>query len=91
MFLEANACGLPVIAGQDGGSRDAVRDGENGLVVDGRSVEAIETAMRRLYQDAPRRHASAAGGLRVAAASGWQSRSRQFLALCGAGPACGAR
>ncbi len=90
VFLEANACGLPVIAGQDGGSRDAVRDGENGLVVDGRSVDAIEAAMRRLYEDAPLRRAIAANGLRVATTSGWKSRSRQFLALCGVDPAPGA-
>lgn len=83
VFLEANACGLPVIAGRDGGSRDAVRDGENGLVVDGRSVAAIEAAMRLLHDDASLRRIIAANGLRVAAASGWESRSRQFLALCG--------
>ena len=83
VFLEANACGLPVIAGRDGGSRDAVRDRENGLVVDGRSVDAIEAAMRLLHDDASLRRSIAANGLRVAAASGWESRSRQFLALCG--------
>ena len=38
VFLEANASGLPVIAGQDGGSADAVRHGDNGLVVDGHTT-----------------------------------------------------
>ena len=31
VFLEANACGLPVIAGRAGGSVDAVTDMVNGL------------------------------------------------------------
>ena len=39
VFLEANAAGIPVIAGQDGGSIDAVKHGVNGLVVDGSSVD----------------------------------------------------
>ena len=33
VFLEANACGLPVIAGRAGGSVDAVTDQVNGLLV----------------------------------------------------------
>ncbi len=90
VFLEANACGLPVIAGREGGSLDAVHDRENGLVVDGRSVVAIEAAMRQLYEDAALRHALAANGLRAAAACGWERPSRQFLALCGVGCASGA-
>ncbi|WP_419729314.1 glycosyltransferase family 4 protein [Lichenicola sp.] len=86
VFLEANACGLPVIAGCDGGSRDAVRSGENGLVVDGRSVTEIAAAMRRLVEDGAAREALAASGLRVAAGSGWESKSRQFLEVCGVDP-----
>ena len=35
VFLEANACGVPVIAGRAGGARDAVEDQVNGLTVDG--------------------------------------------------------
>ncbi len=84
-FLEANSCGLPVIAGRDGGSRDVVRDGETGLVVDGRSVDAIEVAMRRLYEDASLRRIIVEAGLRDAARREWESRSRRFLTLCGIG------
>ncbi|MGI5226381.1 glycosyltransferase family 4 protein [Actinoallomurus sp. CA-142502] len=41
VFLEAAAAGLPVLAGDSGGVPEAVRDGETGYVVDGRSVPAI--------------------------------------------------
>ena len=82
VFLEANASGLPVIAGRDGGSADAVRDGENGLVVDGNSVDAIEHAMDRLRVDATLRTALAAGGLAAARAADWSRRTEAFLEAC---------
>ena len=82
VFLEANGCGLPVIAGQDGGSTDAVRDGENGLVVDGRSVDAVAGAMRRLREDHVLYQAIRERGLAVAARSGWREKTAAFLRLC---------
>ena len=33
VMLEAMACGVPVVAGDSGGVRSAVRDGETGLVI----------------------------------------------------------
>lgn len=83
VFLEANACGLPVIAGRDGGSVDAVTDGDNGLVVDGHSVDAIAAAMNRLRHDAALRAALAQRGQAVAAAADWRSRVSSFLRACG--------
>lgn len=82
VFLEANAAGLPVIAGQDGGSVDAVKDGVNGLIVDGRSIDAIEAAMRRLHDDSALRTAIATSGTTLAAESDWQVKAQQFIAAC---------
>jgi phosphatidylinositol alpha-1,6-mannosyltransferase len=82
VFLEANACGLPVIAGRDGGSTDAVQHGENGLVVDGASVAEIAAAMRLLRKDAALRDRLRHGGMRIAAASGWAERANAFLQVC---------
>ena len=81
VFLEANACGLPVIAGSDGGSIDAVRDGINGLLVDGHSVDAIAEAMLALRRDPLLYDRLRAGGLDAAAAADWRHKARAFVAL----------
>ncbi len=83
VFLEANGCGLPVIAGRDGGTRDAVQDGVNGLVVDGQSVAAIAAAMLALIGDAALRARLARQGQAIAAAADWSGKAVTFLTACG--------
>jgi len=51
VYLEASASGLPVVAGDSGGAPDAVRDGETGYVVDGRSLPAIIDRVAALLAD----------------------------------------
>ncbi len=82
VFLEANACGLPVIAGSAGGSVDAVKDGLNGLVVDGDDTAAIAAAIIALFGDRPLRERLRAAGTEVAVASSWDRRIEQFLQFC---------
>ncbi len=82
VFLEANACGLPVIGGLDGGTGDAVKDGWNGVLVDGRSVPAIQAAMMRLREDAGLRARLAEGGRQAAAAADWGGKGESFVAAC---------
>jgi phosphatidylinositol alpha-1,6-mannosyltransferase len=54
VYLEASASGLPVVAGTSGGAPETVRDGETGLVVDGRSVPQIAEAVSQLLADRTR-------------------------------------
>jgi phosphatidylinositol alpha-1,6-mannosyltransferase len=50
-FVEAAACGLPSVAGDSGGVRSAVRDGETGLLVSPVDVAAIAGALELLLRD----------------------------------------
>jgi len=51
VFLEANGCGKPVVGGRAGGTTDAIRDGETGLLVDGYDVDAVVGAIEWLLTD----------------------------------------
>jgi glycosyltransferase involved in cell wall biosynthesis len=52
--LEANACGLPVVAIGEGGVRETVRDGFNGVVVSNRNPADIGAAVLGLLRDPKR-------------------------------------
>jgi glycosyltransferase involved in cell wall biosynthesis len=54
-FLEAAASGVPIIAGDSGGVRSAVRDGESGVIVAPEDVSAVVGALRTYLRDADRR------------------------------------
>lgn len=61
-FLEASSSGLPVLAGDSGGVRSAVRDGETGLVIPPTNVAAWVAAIRELLRDENRRAAVGRAG-----------------------------
>ncbi|WP_346622994.1 glycosyltransferase family 4 protein [Blastococcus montanus] len=62
VFLEAAACGLPVVAGTSGGAPEAVRQGVTGHVVDPRSPTAVAAALVRLLDDPDRARAMGKAG-----------------------------
>lgn len=72
-FIEASACGLPIVAGDSGGVRSAVRDGETGIVVDPTDVDAVTDALRTLLLDEElRARMGGAGRLAVETHYNWQ-------------------
>jgi phosphatidylinositol alpha-1,6-mannosyltransferase len=52
VFLEAGACGKPVIAGRSGGVEDAVLDGTTGILVNPVDSEEVAHALMRVLGDA---------------------------------------
>jgi len=51
VFIEASACGTPVVAGDAGGTASAVNNGVNGYRVDGNSLVAITATVHRLLAE----------------------------------------
>jgi phosphatidylinositol alpha-1,6-mannosyltransferase len=61
-FLEASASGLPVVAGDSGGVRSAVRDGVTGVVVPPESVDDISSAIQSFLRDPARAESFGSAG-----------------------------
>jgi phosphatidylinositol alpha-1,6-mannosyltransferase len=62
VFIEAAACGKPVVVGDSGGAREALVDGETGLLVDGTRVAAVAQAVGDLLADPDRARTMGAAG-----------------------------
>jgi len=72
VFIEAAACGKPVVVGDSGGAREALVDGETGILVDGARVEAVADAVASLLADPERAAAmGTAGRARVLRSHRW--------------------
>jgi phosphatidylinositol alpha-1,6-mannosyltransferase len=72
VFIEAAACGRPVVVGDSGGAREALVDGETGLLVDGADVDAVADSVAALLGDPERARAMGeAGRARVERAHRW--------------------
>ena len=71
VFLEAAAAGVRSICGNSGGQMEAVRDGETGLVVDGRESSDIAVALRKLANNAELRRQMGSNGRRWASGFDW--------------------
>ncbi|GAA1968942.1 glycosyltransferase family 4 protein [Kitasatospora viridis] len=82
VYLEASATGLPVLAGDSGGAPDAVREGETGYVVPGRSPERVAERLVRLLGDrALRERLGAAGRAWVEAEWRWELLAARLRGL----------
>jgi phosphatidylinositol alpha-1,6-mannosyltransferase len=79
VFIEAAACGRPVVVGDSGGARETVLHGETGLLVDGRDHAAVADAVATLLEDpAYARRLGKAGRARVEAHHTWTGAAEQL-------------
>ncbi len=90
--LEAGACGTPSVASDAPGLREAVVDGETGVLVPHGNVDALAGAIRRLVADSDLRERLGEGARRYAESLSWEATSaaveRVLLsAVCGKGAA----
>lgn len=80
VYLEANAHGLPVVAGAVGGAIDAVVAGETGLVVDPEDHVAVADALARLLRDPDLARRLARNGRARAETFTWASAAQRVEA-----------
>jgi phosphatidylinositol alpha-1,6-mannosyltransferase len=95
VFLEAAARGVPIVAGNVGGARDAVADGETGLLVDPEDERAVADAISSLLLDRDLAKRLGAAGAARARSFAWSEIGAQvqalLLELAGGGRRAGSR
>lgn len=82
VFLEAAACGLPVVGTTEGGVLDAVKDGENGLLADVSDVKPFYTdeidpfakAIITVLSDGALQERMKQASIAFAKSSGWKEK-----------------
>ena len=80
VYLEASACGLPVLGGDSGGAPDAVQPGVTGLVVNGKDTNAVANGLNQLL-DSDRKSIGQAGRNWAVAQWDWNLWANKFVAL----------
>ncbi len=82
VYLEAQATGVPAIAGRSGGAPETVRDGQTGSVVDGDDRDTIVAAVDHwLADEGARRAAGRAGRRWVTSRWSWPAIAERFAGL----------
>jgi len=76
--LEANACGVPVVASDVPGLRDSVRDGETGLMYDDGDVEELAEKLLLVLRDDHLRTRLSRGAVAFASEFRWE-RSAEVM------------
>jgi glycosyltransferase involved in cell wall biosynthesis len=79
--LEAAACGTPSVAFDVPGLRDAIRDGETGVLVHGDDPAALARALRRVLEDGALRQRLATGAIAWAGRFTWDGAAAEIGAL----------
>ena len=81
VFIEANACGKPVIGGRSGGALEAIVDGQTGLLVDPNNIDDLISALRSTLRDRALRQRMAQAALRHAQQFDWDNSVKLLRAV----------
>lgn len=88
VFLEASACGLPVVAGRSGGAPETVVEGATGRVVDGTDLGALRRVLVAMLRNPDRAAKMGAAGRRwVLRQWSWRAQGARLGALLAGRPA----
>jgi sucrose-phosphate synthase len=79
-LIESAACGLPVIAPNDGGPRDTIKNCKCGLLVDTTNTKALATAVKKIITDNEKwKQYSKAGIMNIRKYYTWESHAKTYL------------
>ncbi|MBI2410240.1 glycosyltransferase family 4 protein [Candidatus Kaiserbacteria bacterium] len=79
VYLEAGACGLPVIGSLDSGAEDAIINGETGLLVPQNDPHAVAEAILKIMKETGLAERMAESGVRWAKAHDWSAVVQSYV------------
>ncbi|MGD2187666.1 MAG: HAD-IIB family hydrolase, partial [Desulfobacterales bacterium] len=83
-LIEAAACGLPIVAPDDGGPRDIVKNCMCGILVDTTDTKAIADAVKQIITDNEKwKQYSKAGTMNVRKHYTWESHATSYIKQIG--------
>ncbi|MEK7209683.1 MAG: glycosyltransferase family 4 protein, partial [Patescibacteria group bacterium] len=81
VFLEAAACGLPVVATRNSSAEDAVLDRENGILVEGQDAAAAAEAMIKILSDSSLKESMSKESVAFAQKMSWRKTALAYAEL----------
>ena len=81
VYLEAGTCGKPVIATDAGGVRDAILDGQTGIIVPDNDIPGIARAIQELLRDPEEARRLGEQGMAYAQEHDWRIIARKYIDL----------
>jgi len=78
VYLEASACGKPIVATDAGGIRDAVLDAQTGLIAEDGDISGVADRIIRLCEDQDLRRQLGQAGRKYAEKNRWSSIAEKF-------------
>lgn len=78
VFLEAAACGLPVVGVKNCGAEDAVEDGENGILIGSREPKEFADAIIKILENPALRGEMKKESLQFAAKFDWSEKVDEY-------------
>lgn len=80
VFLEAAACGLPVVGSKNTSADDAVLDGENGFLVSSKNINEISQKMTQILSMSDLRSKFSKKSLEFAKHMSWEKVAKSYIA-----------
>ncbi len=81
VFVQAAACGLPVVGSRGSAVEDAMRDGQNGFLVEPTDHQAVAQAIIKILSDDNLKKRFADESLRFAEFMSWKRSAEQYVEL----------
>ena len=81
VYLEANACGKPVIGTYNCGAEDAIKDGFNGFLVPQNNIEKTSQAVLKILDNPDLAKKLGINGKKKAQDMNWQNTVEKYMKI----------